>query len=130
MQVLKMFLLLRHPTLGLEVRVAFGSVWKESLTELSGGQRSLLALSLVLALCRCDAGGLRAGEGGLDLHTSRATRLDPVIGPPRTYWESPCDVQTQSVQLLIAQCRALPPAHAAGTSVMLQVQAGAHLHPR
>ncbi|GLC36640.1 hypothetical protein PLESTB_000125000 [Pleodorina starrii] len=37
---------------GLEVRVAFGSVWKESLTELSGGQRSLLALSLILALCR------------------------------------------------------------------------------
>lgn len=37
---------------GLEVRVAFGGVWKESLTELSGGQRSLLALSLVLALCR------------------------------------------------------------------------------
>lgn len=38
---------------GLEVRVAFGGVWKDSLTELSGGQRSLLALSLVLALCRC-----------------------------------------------------------------------------
>ncbi|KXZ47638.1 hypothetical protein GPECTOR_34g797 [Gonium pectorale] len=37
---------------GLEVRVAFGTVWKESLTELSGGQRSLLALSLILALCR------------------------------------------------------------------------------
>eukprot|EP01029_Cantina_marsupialis_P024808 TRINITY_DN6455_c0_g1_i1.p1 TRINITY_DN6455_c0_g1~~TRINITY_DN6455_c0_g1_i1.p1 ORF type:complete len:1221 (+),score=493.95 TRINITY_DN6455_c0_g1_i1:2-3664(+) len=35
---------------GLEVKVAFGEVWKESLTELSGGQRSLLALSLVLAL--------------------------------------------------------------------------------
>lgn len=35
---------------GLEVKVAFGNVWKESLTELSGGQRSLLALSLVLAL--------------------------------------------------------------------------------
>lgn len=32
--------------------MAFGGVWKESLTELSGGQRSLLALSLVLALCR------------------------------------------------------------------------------
>jgi len=32
--------------------VAFGSTWKESLTELSGGQRSLLALSLVLALLR------------------------------------------------------------------------------
>jgi structural maintenance of chromosome 2 len=30
--------------------VAFGSVWKESLSELSGGQRSLLALSLILAL--------------------------------------------------------------------------------
>jgi structural maintenance of chromosome 2 len=37
---------------GLEVRVAFGTVWKESLTELSGGQRSLLALSLILALLR------------------------------------------------------------------------------
>ncbi|GFR44483.1 hypothetical protein Agub_g5746 [Astrephomene gubernaculifera] len=37
---------------GLEVKVAFGDVWKESLTELSGGQRSLLALSLILALCR------------------------------------------------------------------------------
>ena len=35
------------------MRVAFGDVWKESLTELSGGQRSLLALSLILALCRC-----------------------------------------------------------------------------
>ena len=35
---------------GLEVRVAFGDVWKESLTELSGGQRSLVALSLILAL--------------------------------------------------------------------------------
>jgi structural maintenance of chromosome 2 len=30
--------------------VAFGDVWKESLTELSGGQRSLLALSLILAM--------------------------------------------------------------------------------
>jgi len=35
---------------GLEVRVAFGGVWKESLGELSGGQRSLVALSLILAL--------------------------------------------------------------------------------
>ncbi|XP_077223831.1 structural maintenance of chromosomes protein 2-1-like isoform X2 [Tasmannia lanceolata] len=35
---------------GLEVRVAFGGVWKQSLSELSGGQRSLLALSLILAL--------------------------------------------------------------------------------
>jgi len=30
---------------GLEVGVAFGGVWKQSLSELSGGQRSLLALS-------------------------------------------------------------------------------------
>ncbi|KAJ5071289.1 structural maintenance of chromosomes protein [Anaeramoeba ignava] len=35
---------------GLEITVAFGDVWKESLTELSGGQRSLLALSLILSL--------------------------------------------------------------------------------
>ncbi|XP_061980307.1 structural maintenance of chromosomes protein 2-1-like isoform X1 [Populus nigra] len=35
---------------GLEVRVAFGGVWKQSLSELSGGQRSLLALSIILAL--------------------------------------------------------------------------------
>ena len=30
--------------------MAFNGVWKESLTELSGGQRSLLALSLILSL--------------------------------------------------------------------------------
>ena len=35
---------------GLEIKVAFHGVWKQSLTELSGGQKSLLALSLVLAL--------------------------------------------------------------------------------
>jgi len=35
---------------GLEVKVAFNGIWKDSLTELSGGQRSLLALSLILAL--------------------------------------------------------------------------------
>mmetsp|Transcript_3972 Transcript_3972/g.6966 ORF Transcript_3972/g.6966 Transcript_3972/m.6966 type:complete len:1219 (-) Transcript_3972:182-3838(-) len=35
---------------GLEVKVAFGDTWKKSLSELSGGQRSLLALSLILAL--------------------------------------------------------------------------------
>merc|ERR1712019_105303 len=34
---------------GLEIKVAFHDVWKQSLSELSGGQRSLLALSLVLA---------------------------------------------------------------------------------
>jgi structural maintenance of chromosome 2 len=35
---------------GLELKVAFGAVWKDSLSELSGGQKSLLALSLILAL--------------------------------------------------------------------------------
>ncbi|KAJ3153082.1 Structural maintenance of chromosomes protein 2 [Geranomyces michiganensis] len=35
---------------GLEVKVALGGVWKNSLTELSGGQRSLIALSLILSL--------------------------------------------------------------------------------
>lgn len=35
---------------GLEVKVAFSKgIWKESLSELSGGQRSLLALSLILS---------------------------------------------------------------------------------
>ena len=37
---------------GLEFKVAFGSIWKQSLTELSGGQRSLVALSLVLAMLK------------------------------------------------------------------------------
>lgn len=46
---------------GLEVKVAFGSVWKETLTELSGGQRSLLALSLILSLLLFKPG--EAGEG-------------------------------------------------------------------
>jgi len=35
---------------GLCVKVAFGGIWKESLSELSGGQRSLVSLSLVLSL--------------------------------------------------------------------------------
>mmetsp|Transcript_30011 Transcript_30011/g.72920 ORF Transcript_30011/g.72920 Transcript_30011/m.72920 type:complete len:226 (-) Transcript_30011:116-793(-) len=35
---------------GLEIRVAFNGEWKQTLMELSGGQKSLLALSLVLAL--------------------------------------------------------------------------------
>ncbi|KAI8976364.1 condensin complex subunit SMC2 [Trametes punicea] len=35
---------------GLEVKVRLGTVWKQSLTELSGGQRSLIALSLIMSL--------------------------------------------------------------------------------
>jgi len=41
---------LPHTPAGLEVKVAFGGVWKDSLSELSGGQKSLLALSLILAM--------------------------------------------------------------------------------
>ncbi|OUM54711.1 hypothetical protein BVG19_g4131 [[Candida] boidinii] len=37
-------------TKGLEVKVKLGNVWKESLVELSGGQRSLVALSLIMSL--------------------------------------------------------------------------------
>ncbi|XP_046750983.1 structural maintenance of chromosomes protein 2 [Diprion similis] len=35
---------------GLEVKIGFSGIWKESLSELSGGQRSLIALSLILAM--------------------------------------------------------------------------------
>ncbi|KAL0228762.1 hypothetical protein GEMRC1_013382 [Eukaryota sp. GEM-RC1] len=38
--------------IGLSLSVAFGGIWKESLGELSGGQKSLLALSLILALLK------------------------------------------------------------------------------
>lgn len=36
----------------MEVKVAFRNKWKDSLGELSGGQRSLVALSLVLAMLK------------------------------------------------------------------------------
>ncbi|XP_065603158.1 structural maintenance of chromosomes protein 2 [Cyrtonyx montezumae] len=35
---------------GLEFRVGLGNIWKENLLELSGGQRSLVALSLIFAI--------------------------------------------------------------------------------
>jgi chromosome segregation ATPase len=37
-------------THGLEVKVGFGGKWKQGLSELSGGQKSLLALSIILSL--------------------------------------------------------------------------------
>lgn len=37
---------------GLDIRVGFNGIWKESLSELSGGQRSLVALSLILAMLK------------------------------------------------------------------------------
>lgn len=40
----------KEVTEGLEVKVKLGNLWKDSLVELSGGQRSLIALSLIMAL--------------------------------------------------------------------------------
>lgn len=37
---------------GLEFKIGFNGLWKESLSELSGGQRSLVALSLILAMLK------------------------------------------------------------------------------
>lgn len=37
---------------GLELKVGFNDMWKKNLSELSGGQRSLLALSFILALLK------------------------------------------------------------------------------
>lgn len=37
---------------GIEIKVSFNNVWKSSLSELSGGQRSLLALSYLLAMLK------------------------------------------------------------------------------
>lgn len=38
-------------TQGLEVKVQLGNVWKQSLTELSGGQRSVIPFSVVASRC-------------------------------------------------------------------------------
>jgi len=38
---------------GLKIHVAIGGEWRENLNELSGGQKTLLALSLILSLLRC-----------------------------------------------------------------------------
>lgn len=38
--------------MGVEIKVAFNGQWKESLTELSGGQKSLLALSFMLSMLK------------------------------------------------------------------------------
>lgn len=56
---------------GLVLKVGFNNAWKESLSELSGGQRSLLALSLILALLRYQPAPLYILDeidSALDLH--------------------------------------------------------------
>jgi len=64
---------------GLEIRVQLGRVWKESLTELSGGQRSLIALSLIMALLQFKPAPmyiLDEVDAALDLsHTQNIGRL-------------------------------------------------------
>ncbi|KAJ8103060.1 RecF/RecN/SMC [Lipomyces tetrasporus] len=66
-------------TEGLEVRVCLGKIWKESLTELSGGQRSLVALSLIMALLQFKPAPmyiLDEIDAALDLsHTQNIGRL-------------------------------------------------------
>lgn len=70
-----------------QVRVAFGGVWKDSLSELSGGQKSLLALSLILALCRFKPAPiyiLDEVDSALDLnHTQNIGRMIKVRYPCR-----------------------------------------------
>ncbi|KAJ5784852.1 RecF/RecN/SMC [Penicillium pulvis] len=64
---------------GLEVKVSLGKVWKQSLTELSGGQRSLVALSLIMALLQFKPAPmyiLDEVDAALDLsHTQNIGRL-------------------------------------------------------
>ncbi|GJN91828.1 hypothetical protein Rhopal_004851-T1 [Rhodotorula paludigena] len=66
-------------TQGLEVKVRLGTVWKASLTELSGGQRSLIALSLIMSLLRFKPAPmyiLDEIDAALDLqHTENIGRL-------------------------------------------------------
>jgi len=64
---------------GLEVKVCLGKVWKSSLNELSGGQRSLIALSLIMALLQFKPAPmyiLDEVDAALDLsHTQNIGRL-------------------------------------------------------
>ncbi|KAL9045990.1 MAG: hypothetical protein Q9214_001064 [Letrouitia sp. 1 TL-2023] len=64
---------------GLEVKVCLGKIWKQSLTELSGGQRSLIALSLIMALLQFKPAPmyiLDEVDAALDLsHTQNIGRL-------------------------------------------------------
>lgn len=64
---------------GLEIRVCLVGVWKNSLTELSGGQRSLVALALILSLLQFKPAPLYIldeVDAALDLsHTQSIGRL-------------------------------------------------------
>jgi structural maintenance of chromosome 2 len=64
---------------GLEIKVCLGNVWKQSLNELSGGQRSLIALSLILSLLQFNPAPmyiLDEVDAALDLsHTQNIGKL-------------------------------------------------------
>ena len=85
-----------HIEKGLVIKVGFGSStkdleWKEGLTELSGGQKSLIALSLVLSLLRFKPAPmyiLDEVDAALDPRrhaehrSARVGRLQPVTAAP------------------------------------------------
>lgn len=59
---------------GFSIKVCLGQTWKDGLTELSGGQRSLVALSLILALLRYQPAPmyiLDEVDAALDVHHTR-----------------------------------------------------------
>lgn len=59
---------------GFIIRVRLGATWKEGLTELSGGQRSLVALALILALLKYHPAPvyiLDEVDAALDVHHTR-----------------------------------------------------------
>lgn len=64
---------------GLEFKVCLGKVWKQSLAELSGGQRSLIAIALIMALLQFKPAPmyiLDEVDAALDLsHTQNIGRL-------------------------------------------------------
>ncbi|KAL2314879.1 Structural maintenance of chromosomes protein [Schizosaccharomyces pombe] len=64
---------------GLEIHVKIGSIWKDSLAELSGGQRSLVALALIMSLLKYKPAPmyiLDEIDAALDLsHTQNIGRL-------------------------------------------------------
>jgi len=58
---------------GVELKVGKNGHWKESLTEFSGGQRSLLALSLILAILKHKAAPFYIFDeidSALDIHNT------------------------------------------------------------
>jgi structural maintenance of chromosome 2 len=70
--------------------VAFGGVWKDSLSELSGGQKSLLALSLILAMLLFKPAPiyiLDEVDAALDLsHTQNIGRMIKTHFPQSQVW--------------------------------------------